>query len=106
MLIGWLFFLLGALCDCHSTDAGYTAEGTHGPQKPGCCKRGDVARADSLGGIPQPERRDNYRNPGVSAFLTSLYVVFTALIAISLGRQSITRSTVIGLSWRPSVPGG
>tara|TARA_B100001173_G_scaffold311197_1_gene327782 strand:+ start:4704 stop:5645 length:942 start_codon:yes stop_codon:yes gene_type:complete len=35
--------------------------------------------------------------PGVSAFLTSLYVVFTALIAISLGRQSITRSTVIGV---------
>ena len=35
--------------------------------------------------------------PGVSAFLTSLYVVFTALIAISLGRQSITKSTVIGV---------
>ena len=35
--------------------------------------------------------------PGVSAFLTSLYVVFTALIAISLGRQSVTRSTVIGV---------
>lgn len=35
--------------------------------------------------------------PGVSAFLTSLYVVFTALIAISLGRQSMTRSTVIGV---------
>ena len=35
--------------------------------------------------------------PGVSAFLTSLYVVFTALIAITLGRQSITRSTVIGV---------
>jgi drug/metabolite transporter (DMT)-like permease len=35
--------------------------------------------------------------PGVSAFLTSLYVVFTALIAIALGRQSITKSTVIGV---------
>ena len=35
--------------------------------------------------------------PGVSAFLTSLYVVFTALIAISLGRQSVTKSTVIGV---------
>ena len=35
--------------------------------------------------------------PGVSAFLTSLYVVFTALIAIILGRQSITKSTVIGV---------
>lgn len=35
--------------------------------------------------------------PGVSAFLTSLYVVFTAIIAITLGRQSITKSTVIGV---------
>ena len=35
--------------------------------------------------------------PGVSAFLTSLYVVFTALIAIALGRQSITKSTIIGV---------
>ena len=35
--------------------------------------------------------------PGVSAFLTSLYVVFTALIAIILGRQSVTKSTVIGV---------
>ena len=35
--------------------------------------------------------------PGVSAFLTSLYVVFTALIAITLGRQSITKSTIIGV---------
>lgn len=35
--------------------------------------------------------------PGVSAFLTSLYVVFTALIAIAIGRQSITKSTVIGV---------
>ena len=35
--------------------------------------------------------------PGVSAFLTSLYVVFTALIAIVLGRQSMTKSTVMGV---------
>ncbi len=35
--------------------------------------------------------------PAVSAFLTSLYVVFTALIGISLGRQKLTRFAIAGV---------
>ena len=84
MLIGWLFFSL-ALCDCHFTDAGYTAEGTHGL---GLNAVEGMWLGLILSAGTSARTWDNYRNPGVSAFLTSLYVVFFALIAISLGRQA------------------
>ena len=35
--------------------------------------------------------------PAVSAFLTSLYVVFTALIGVALGMQKLTRFAVLGV---------
>ena len=35
--------------------------------------------------------------PAVSAFLTSLYVVFTALIGVALGRQKMTKIMLIGV---------
>ena len=35
--------------------------------------------------------------PGVSAFLTSLYVVFTALIGVAMGMQKLTRFAIIGV---------
>ncbi|GIS44655.1 MAG: hypothetical protein Ct9H90mP16_17250 [Candidatus Poseidoniales archaeon] len=35
--------------------------------------------------------------PAVSAFLTSLYVVFTALIGVALGMQKMTRFAILGV---------
>ena len=35
--------------------------------------------------------------PAVSAFLTSLYVVFTALIGVAIGMQKLTRFAIIGV---------
>jgi len=35
--------------------------------------------------------------PAVSAFLTSLYVVFTALIGVAIGMQKLTRLAIIGV---------
>ncbi len=35
--------------------------------------------------------------PGVSAFLTSLYVVFTALIGVAMGMQKLTRFAIVGV---------
>ena len=35
--------------------------------------------------------------PAVSAFLTSLYVVFTALIGVALGRQKLTGFAIVGV---------
>ena len=35
--------------------------------------------------------------PAVSAFLTSLYVVFTALIGVALGRQKLTGFAILGV---------
>ena len=35
--------------------------------------------------------------PAVSAFITSLYVVFTAIIGVFLGRQALTMWTIIGI---------
>jgi drug/metabolite transporter (DMT)-like permease len=35
--------------------------------------------------------------PGVSAFLTSLYVVFTALIGVAIGVQKLTRFAILGV---------
>ena len=35
--------------------------------------------------------------PAVSAFITSLYVVFTAIIGVFLGRQALTIWTIIGI---------
>ncbi len=35
--------------------------------------------------------------PAVSAFLTSLYVVFTALIGVAIGMQKLTRIAIIGV---------
>ena len=40
---------------------------------------------------------DSSVTPAVSAFITSLYVVFTAIIGVFLGRQALTLWTVIGI---------